>query len=133
MFTKAAPEKAARKDASRPQPGRQGTVTKATKRAGRGTDNNLRGNADYMARLKLREVLLPRLVRPDEDHRPPVPLQRAPETAAGFGAASQAAHAKAPSEARAIGALYPCELGGATDQSLSELAHDLVKVWGLSA
>ena len=34
------------------------------------------GNADYMARLKLREVLLPRLVRPEEGHRPPLPLQR---------------------------------------------------------
>ncbi|MCS5706397.1 preprotein translocase subunit SecA [Synechococcus sp. FGCU-3] len=112
------------------QAGRSGAVTIATNMAGRGTDIILGGNADYMARLKLREVLLPRLVRPDEDHRPPVPLQRAPEAAAGFGAASQAAHAKAPSEARAIGALYPCELGGATEQSLSELAHDLVKVWG---
>ena len=112
------------------QAGRAGAVTIATNMAGRGTDIILGGNADYMARLKLREVLLPRLVRPEEEHRPPVPLQRAPEAAAGFGAASQAAHAKAPSEARAIGALYPCELSDATEQSLSELAHDLVKVWG---
>ena len=29
-----------------------------------------------MARLKLREVLLGRLVKPEEDHQPPVPLQR---------------------------------------------------------
>ena len=112
------------------QAGRAGAVTIATNMAGRGTDIILGGNADYMARLKLREVLLPRLVRPEEGHRPPVPLQRAPEAAAGFGAASQAAHAKAPSEARAIGALYPCELSDATEQSLSELAHDLVKAWG---
>ena len=27
-----------------------------------------------MARLKLREVLLPRLVKPEDDHHPPVPL-----------------------------------------------------------
>jgi preprotein translocase subunit SecA len=59
-----------------------------------------------------------------------VPLQRAPEAAPGFGAASSAAAAKAPSEARAIGALYPCALTDATEHSLSELAHDLVKAWG---
>lgn len=112
------------------QAGRAGAVTIATNMAGRGTDIILGGNADYMARLKLREVLLPRLVRPEEGHRPPVPLQRAPEAPAGFGAASQAAHAKPPSEARAIGALYPCALSDATEQSLSELAHDLVKAWG---
>ena len=112
------------------QAGRAGAVTIATNMAGRGTDIILGGNSDYMARLKLREVLLPRLVRPEEGHRPPVPLQRAPEAAAGFGAASQAAQAKAPSEARAIGALYPCALSDATEHSLSELAHDLVKAWG---
>ena len=115
------------------QAGRAGAVTIATNMAGRGTDIILGGNADYMARLKLREVLLPRLVRPEEGHRPPVPLQRAPQAAPGFGAGSAptaAAAAKAPSEARAIGALYPCALSDATEQSLSELAHDLVKAWG---
>ena len=112
------------------QAGRAGAVTIATNMAGRGTDIILGGNADYMARLKLREVLLPRLVRPEEGHKPPVPLQRAPEAAPGFGAAAGAAAAKAPSEARAIGALYPCALSDATEHSLSELAHDLVKAWG---
>ena len=40
------------------QAGRAGAVTIATNMAGRGTDIILGGNADYMARLKLREVLL---------------------------------------------------------------------------
>ena len=44
--------------------------------AGRGTDIILGGNSDYMARLKLREVLLGRLVKPEDDHKSPVPLQR---------------------------------------------------------
>ncbi|MFM8661948.1 MAG: preprotein translocase subunit SecA, partial [Cyanobium sp.] len=87
------------------QAGRAGAVTIATNMAGRGTDIILGGNADYMARLKLREVLLPRLVRPEDEHRPLV-------------------------AAKAIGALYPCALTDATEQSLSELAHDLVKAWG---
>ena len=41
------------------QAGRSGAVTIATNMAGRGTDIILGGNSDYMARLKLREVLLP--------------------------------------------------------------------------
>jgi preprotein translocase subunit SecA len=111
------------------QAGRAGAVTIATNMAGRGTDIILGGNSDYMARLKLREVLLPRLVRPEEGHRPPVPLQRSAQ-ASGFGAGDGAAAAKAPSEARAIGALYPCALSDSTDGLLAGLAHDLVKVWG---
>ena len=63
------------------QAGRAGAVTIATNMAGRGTDIILGGNSDYMARLKLREVLLPRLVRPEEGHKPPV-AQR--NTASGF-------------------------------------------------
>ncbi len=111
------------------QAGRAGAVTIATNMAGRGTDIILGGNSDYMARLKLREVLLPRLGRPEEGHKPPIPLKY-PVPAPGFGAGSQAAHFQAPSEARAINALYPCALNDATERSLSELAQDLVKAWG---
>ncbi|MFZ9281628.1 MAG: preprotein translocase subunit SecA [Prochlorococcaceae cyanobacterium] len=110
------------------QAGRSGAVTIATNMAGRGTDIILGGNSDYMARLKLREVLLPRLVRPEEDHRPPVPLQRAASGGGGF--AGEGASFKAPSEARAIGSLYPCQLGDDTDQALAQLAKDLVAAWG---
>jgi preprotein translocase subunit SecA len=56
-------------------------------------------------------------------------LQRSAQ-ASGFGAGDGAAPAKAPSEARAIGALYPCALSDATDGLLAGLAHDLVKAWG---
>lgn len=42
------------------QSGRLGAVTIATNMAGRGTDIILGGNADFMARLKLREILMPR-------------------------------------------------------------------------
>jgi len=112
------------------QAGRAGAVTIATNMAGRGTDIILGGNSDYMARLKLREVLLPRLVRPEEGHRPPIPLQQRSQEAAGFGGAAEAAAAKAPSEARAIGALYPCTLTDDTDRQLASLAQELVKAWG---
>lgn len=42
------------------QSGRVGAVTIATNMAGRGTDIILGGNAEFMARLKLREMLMPR-------------------------------------------------------------------------
>lgn len=42
------------------QSGRLGAVTIATNMAGRGTDIILGGNAEFMARLKLREMLMPR-------------------------------------------------------------------------
>jgi len=67
------------------------------------------------------------LVRPEEGHRPPVPLQR--EASSGF-AASTANPAKPPSEARAIGNLYPCQLSSDTDEALAEVARQLVKLWG---
>jgi preprotein translocase subunit SecA len=117
------------------QAGRAGAVTIATNMAGRGTDIILGGNSDYMARLKLREVLLPVLVRPEEGHRPPVPLQRSAERsaeAAGFGKsrAGGSTNGSAPSEARAIGALYPCELPEEQELALVTLSRELVKTWG---
>ena len=93
------------------QAGRAGAVTIATNMAGRGTDIILGGNSDYMARLKLREVLLPKLVRPENEHRP-IPS------------------AKAAREARSLGSLYPCSLSESTDQALVTLAKALVNAWG---
>ena len=93
------------------QAGRAGAVTIATNMAGRGTDIILGGNSDYMARLKLREVLLPKLVRPENEHRP-IPS------------------AKAVREARSLGSLYPCSLSETTDQDLVTLAKSLVNAWG---
>lgn len=48
------------------QSGRLGAVTIATNMAGRGTDIILGGNAEFIARLKLREMLMPRVVKPIE-------------------------------------------------------------------
>ncbi|KAF3887288.1 MULTISPECIES: preprotein translocase subunit SecA [Nostocales] len=49
------------------QAGRKGAVTIATNMAGRGTDIILGGNAEYMARLKIREYFMPRVVKPDDE------------------------------------------------------------------
>ena len=119
----AKPENVERESEIVAQAGRAGAVTIATNMAGRGTDIILGGNSDYMARLKLREVLLPRLVKPEESHKPPVPLQRS--SAAGF---SEAPAVAAPP--RSSDSLYPCALSDTTDQALGQLARDLVKAWG---
>ena len=92
------------------QAGRAGAVPIATNMAGRGTDIILGGNSDYMARLKLREVLLPRLVRPEDGHKPPAPLQRT--VAAGFS------DAPVPGPVRSGESQYPCTLTDDTDQNL---------------
>ncbi len=115
------------------QAGRAGAVTIATNMAGRGTDIILGGNSDYMARLKLREVLLPRLVKPEDDHRAPVPLQRSRVNTSGFSVKNDLSQDKssfAPSEAKAIGSLYPCALTDETQTFLNDLVKALINGWG---
>ena len=119
----AKPENVERESEIVAQAGRAGAVTIATNMAGRGTDIILGGNSDYMARLKLREVLLGRLVKPEEGHKSPVPLQSS-ASAGGF------ADAAAPAQPRSGESLYPCLLNDDTDQALGQLARDLVKAWG---
>ncbi len=115
------------------QAGRLGAVTIATNMAGRGTDIILGGNSDYMARLMLREVLLPRLVKPEEGHKPPIPLQRNNENAVGFSEkmlSPEEINKKQAADLRAIKSLYPCQLTEETDSMLGQLAQQLVKSWG---
>jgi preprotein translocase subunit SecA len=63
----AKPENVERESEIIAQAGRKGAVTIATNMAGRGTDIILGGNADYMARLKVRECLMPRIVKPEDE------------------------------------------------------------------
>jgi len=63
----AKPENVERESEIVAQAGRKGALTIATNMAGRGTDIILGGNADYMARLKVREYFMPQLVRPEDD------------------------------------------------------------------
>jgi len=63
----AKPENVERESEIIAQAGRKGSVTIATNMAGRGTDIILGGNAEYMARLKVREYLMPRLVMPEDE------------------------------------------------------------------
>ncbi|KAJ9529992.1 hypothetical protein QJQ45_023224, partial [Haematococcus lacustris] len=58
----AKPENVERESEIVAQSGRRSAVTISTNMAGRGTDILLGGNPDYMARLKLRELLMPQVV-----------------------------------------------------------------------
>ncbi|CCQ67820.1 Protein export cytoplasm protein SecA ATPase RNA helicase (TC 3.A.5.1.1) [Crocosphaera watsonii WH 0402] len=64
----ARPENVERESEIVAQAGRQQAVTIATNMAGRGTDIILGGNSDYMARLKIREYLMPQIVMPEDDN-----------------------------------------------------------------
>jgi preprotein translocase subunit SecA len=63
----AKPENVERESEIVAQAGRKGAVTIATNMAGRGTDIILGGNSEYMARLKVREYFMPRIVQPDDE------------------------------------------------------------------
>ena len=116
------------------QAGRFGAVTIATNMAGRGTDIILGGNSDYMARLKLREVLLPQLTQSEEGHHSTISAQRSTKTGSGFGTSEITTAIKTytgpASTTRTISSLYPCVLTEATSQILTKLAQDLVESWG---
>ena len=116
------------------QAGRFGAVTIATNMAGRGTDIILGGNSDYMARLKLREVLLPQLTQSEEGHDSTISSQRSTKAGSGFGASeintAIKTYAGPASTARTISSFYPCVLTEATSQILTKLAQDLVESWG---
>ena len=62
----AKPENVERESEIIAQAGESRAVTIATNMAGRGTDIILGGNSEYMARLKLREILMGCLVKPEE-------------------------------------------------------------------
>ena len=112
------------------QAGRSGAVTIATNMAGRGTDIILGGNSDYMARLKLKETLMPLLVRPDNEHKPPITNQRNLKTGGGFSSKKSDARNIKNSEIGSIKSLFPCKLGENTESELSDLSKKLVDAWG---
>ena len=110
------------------QAGRAGAVTIATNMAGRGTDIILGGNSDYMARLKLKEILFPLLVKPDNEHKPPIPKQRNSKSKGGF--TKKAGSNLKKNISNSSTSLFPCKLDEAIEKKLSLLSDELVKNWG---
>ncbi|KAG9147002.1 hypothetical protein Leryth_005252 [Lithospermum erythrorhizon] len=94
------------------QSGRFGAVTIATNMAGRGTDIILGGNAEFMARLKLREILMPRVVKPAEGVY--VSVKKPP-----------------PKKSWKVSeSLFPCALSKNNTRLAEEAVELAVKAWG---
>jgi preprotein translocase subunit SecA len=126
----AKPENVERESEIVAQAGRKGAVTIATNMAGRGTDIILGGNADYMARLKVREFFMPQIVRPedDEDLGTGMLFPNRPSAAQGFD--PNAAGGKKLKTWKASDSLFPCQLSKDAKALLKEAVDYAVKTLG---
>jgi preprotein translocase subunit SecA len=123
----AKPENVERESEIVAQAGRGGTVTIATNMAGRGTDIILGGNADYMARLKLREYFMPRLVKPEDEAsfaKPKAVASRSRSKGKGFDTVSK------PKTWKASPQIFPVELTPELEQQLKSMVDTAVKEYG---
>ena len=111
----AKPENVERESEIVAQSGRKGSVTIATNMAGRGTDILLGGNAEFMARLKLRETLMPRVVMPEEGD---IAFEKKK-----LGGANA-------DKWKVKDGLYPCELSSEAADLLKSAVDAAVKSWG---
>ena len=112
------------------QAGRYGAVTIATNMAGRGTDIILGGNSDYMARLKVKEILSSRLIRPEEGHKMPITTQRNSQSVGFKDNNDSNVTSKKYYQSLPLKNLFPGLLTEETDNKLASLASKLVKEWG---
>ncbi|PLZ15111.1 preprotein translocase subunit SecA [Fischerella thermalis] len=110
------------------QAGRKGAVTIATNMAGRGTDIILGGNAEYMARLKMREYFMPRIVKPEDEAMFSV------HRAAGLPPASGGGQGFAPGKKvktwKASPQVFPTQLSKEAEQLLKQAVEMAVKAYG---
>ncbi|HEY9625216.1 MAG TPA: preprotein translocase subunit SecA [Crinalium sp.] len=124
----AKPENVERESEIIAQAGRKGAVTIATNMAGRGTDIILGGNAEYMARLKVREFFMPRIVQPEDEGEFAVPditfRDRAP--AKGFAAVD----GKKVKTWKVSPQIFPTDLSAETQRLLKEAVDFSVQQWG---
>jgi len=111
------------------QAGRSGAVTIATNMAGRGTDIILGGNSEYMARLKLREYFMPRIVSPDDDDS--FSIQRVSGLPTGGSGGGQGfVPGKKVKTWRASPEIFPTQLTKETEQLLKAAVEVAVKAYG---
>ena len=124
----AKPENVERESEIVAQAGRKTAVTIATNMAGRGTDIILGGNADYMARLKVREYLMPKIVAPEDDNfMAGVPgIDMSKDAPKGFGNGS----GKKVKTWKASPQIFPTELSKDAEDFLKETVKFAVKEYG---
>jgi preprotein translocase subunit SecA len=126
----AKPENVERESEIVAQAGRKTAVTIATNMAGRGTDIILGGNADYMARLKVREYLMPKIVTPEDDalmaNVPGISLGK--NGAKGFGGNNS--NGKKVKTWKASPQIFPTELSAEAENLLKETVKFAVQQYG---
>ncbi len=126
----AKPENVERESEIVAQAGRKGAVTIATNMAGRGTDIILGGNADYMARLKVREYFMPRIVQPEDEDT--FGVGKVPGAGGGRGKAK----GFTPGEGskvktwKASPKIFPTELSREAEQMLKDASDFAVQQYG---
>ncbi len=125
----ARPENVERESEIIAQAGRKGAVTIATNMAGRGTDIILGGNAEYMARLKLREYFMPQIVLPeDEDVFAMARIPGMPPSSSGGGQGF--VPGKKVKTWKASPQIYPTQLSRETEQLLKAAVEFAVREYG---
>jgi preprotein translocase subunit SecA len=125
----AKPENVERESEIIAQAGRKGAVTIATNMAGRGTDIILGGNADYMARLKLREYFMPRIVQPEDEEGFAVAKVMGGSGRSGGKGFMPNANQKVKTW-RASPQIFPTELSKETEKALKEAVDFAVQQYG---
>ncbi|MEH1852038.1 preprotein translocase subunit SecA [Nostoc sp.] len=110
------------------QAGRKGAVTIATNMAGRGTDIILGGNSEYMARLKLREYFMPRIVQPEDEDS--FGVQRPAGLPTGHGGGQGFVPGKKVKTWRASPEIFPTQLTKETEKLLKDAVEIAVREYG---
>ncbi|MEH2260016.1 preprotein translocase subunit SecA [Nostoc sp.] len=110
------------------QAGRKGAVTIATNMAGRGTDIILGGNSEYMARLKLREYFMPRIVMPEDEDA--FGVQRPAGLPTGHGGGQGFVPGKKVKTWRASPEIFPTQLTKETEKLLKDAVEIAVREYG---
>ncbi len=125
----AKPENVERESEIVAQAGRKTAVTIATNMAGLGTDIILGGNADYMARLKVREYLMPKIVAPEDDslmaNIPGINISK--NSPKGFAASGNGKKVKTW---KASPQIFPTELSPEAENLLKETVKFAVQKYG---
>ncbi|WP_413167647.1 preprotein translocase subunit SecA [Capilliphycus salinus ALCB114379] len=124
----AKPENVERESEIIAQAGRKGAVTISTNMAGRGTDIILGGNADFMARLKMREYFMPRIVKPDSERE--LAMKRVFSGGDRSGGEGFGGDVKKGKSWKVTPQIFPTELSRATEQKLKETVEFAVSQYG---